>query len=69
MAKKRTLSEYRQTKDSVYSNPIKKEPCQSSLMIDALNFIEKEHSHLSRDLDKPLLRDVALALIGYRAKK
>ena len=69
MKKKRTLAEYRQTKDRVYSNPIKKEPCQSSLMIDALKFIEKEHSHLLRDLDGQLLRDVALALIDYRAKK
>jgi len=68
-AKKRTLNEIRQTKDSHYtppaSNALKKEDYKS-LRRDAEDFIDENYFHLKLDLRTTEYNDVISALVEYK---
>lgn len=68
-AKKRTLNEIRQTKDSHYvpptSNALEKEDYQS-LRSDAENFIDENYFQLKLDLRTSEYNDVISALVEYK---
>ena len=65
-AKKRTINELRQTKDSVYKNPTKASPSYEKLRKEAEDFIIKEHSNLKVDLNGAQFTDVITALVDYK---
>jgi hypothetical protein len=67
--KKRTINEIRQTKDSVYENPTKTEDvnsCDTSMMLDAEKFIERNYSSLKEKLTSSQFSEVISALVRYK---